>query len=140
MTLSSLDALFRLSKLLYESGSYGPAAAGLKLWRKLCPGVTAVSNSDAALGALWGKFAGDIMGGDWEGANQVHSPFVKAHFVAVWGCHDLRKFRVSIILFLSSLQARLDLTTAIDRSSSPKHVTQSQRAWAAHWSLFIFFR
>jgi hypothetical protein len=91
------EAAFRLAKFLYESGDYVTSAAILKEYLKSGGGDT--------LGALWGKFAADIMAGSWDDANQV----------------------------------RVDLGVAMDRSSSPKHVTQQQRAWALHWSLFVCF-
>ncbi len=93
-------ALFALSKVLYESGNYSLASVALKVYRKCSP-----SSGPEALGALWGKFAADIMAGNWEDANTC----------------------------------RMDVSSALDRSSSPKHVTQAQRAWALHWSLFVFF-
>lgn len=93
----SSESTFRLAKFLYESGDYVTSAAILKEYLKCGGGDT--------LGALWGKFAADIMAGSWDDANQ----------------------------------ARMDLGVAMDRSSSPKHVTQQQRAWALHWSLFVCF-
>lgn len=94
------EAVFKLSKHLYESGLYTPCSALLKEFRKAGPGA-----SGDAMAALWGKFAADVMAGSWEEANAC----------------------------------RGDLATAVDRSSSPKHVTQAQRAWMLHWSLFVFF-
>lgn len=60
VTPASLEALYRYAKFQFDCGNYNATAEYLYHYRALS------TNADRNFSALWGKFAAEILMGNWE--------------------------------------------------------------------------
>lgn len=100
-----LDAVYDYGKFQFDCGSYEDASVLMTVYRQLMNG----SNPEREFYALWGKFACNILVGDWEAAVED----------------------------IQSLKDAIDSNGRIV-TLNPLQQLQ-HRTWLIHWSLFVFF-
>lgn len=105
VTLDVLEAAYELGKFQFDCGSYQDTAGLMQVYRMLMDG----KNPEREFHALWGKFAADILNGNWEAALE-----------------DMNLLKEAI----DSSGRSINL--------NPLQQLQ-QRSWLIHWSLFVFF-
>jgi translation initiation factor 3 subunit E len=100
-----LDAVYDYGKFQFDCGSYEDASVLMTVYRQLMGN----SNPEREFYALWGKFACNILGGDWEAA----------------------------VADIESLKDAIDSNGRVV-TLNPLQQLQ-HRTWLIHWSLFVFF-
>ncbi|CAN8063648.1 unnamed protein product [Agarophyton chilense] len=105
VTVDVVEAAYEFGKFQFDCGSYQDTATLMQVYRMLMDG----SNPERELFALWGKFAADILGHNWDAA--LEDMNMLREIIDATGRHVL----------LNPLQQL------------------QHRTWLIHWSLFVFF-